>query len=63
MPSAKRTEKITCRLRARERDLIEAAARHRGVHLSELVREASVREARKVFAREDGGEKPEHGHE
>lgn len=46
MPSANRNARITARFRERERELIEAAARHRGVHLSELVRKASLAAAR-----------------
>lgn len=47
MPSPNRTERLpAARIRRRERDLVEAAARARGVHLSELVRDATLREAR-----------------
>lgn len=53
MRSAKRRERVTVRMRTRERVLLEAAARQRGVHLSEIVRVGSLREARRAL-RGDG---------
>lgn len=47
MPHPNRTAKLSVRVRRRERKLIEAAARRRGVYLSELIRDAAVREARR----------------
>lgn len=51
MPNAKRTARITARYRERERALLEAAARAAGLHLSELVRDATLERARRELAR------------
>lgn len=47
MSGANRTAKISTRVRPRERRLLDAAAEARGVHLSELVRDAALAEARR----------------
>lgn len=47
-----RSEMLSTRLRERERALLEAAARLRGVYVSELVREASLKAARRELIRE-----------
>lgn len=59
MPNPNRTAKITARFRQRERELIEVAARHRGVHLSELVRTATLRAARQELAQSRDHKKEE----
>lgn len=50
MPTARRTERVTARLRKRERALFEVAARAAGLHLSELMREAAIDRARSELA-------------
>lgn len=50
MSSANRTARITARYRERERQLIEAAARATGVHISEYVRDAALARARRGLA-------------
>lgn len=52
MPSPVRSEKVTTRVREREREILESAAERRGVHLSELVREAALDEARREILRD-----------
>lgn len=51
MPEKVRSAKLSIRLRPRERRLLEIAAEQHGVHLSELVRNASVQEARRELNR------------
>lgn len=53
MPEANRTARIAARIRRRERAVVEAAAEVRGVHISEIVRAGSLREARRAL-RGDG---------
>lgn len=38
------------RVRSRERNIVEAAARSRGVHLSEFVRDATLNRARRELS-------------
>lgn len=45
--TAKRTAHLGARVRPRELEVAKAAARARGVHVSELVREATLRAARR----------------
>lgn len=50
------TARLDARCRERQRDLVERAARRRGVYLSEFIREAALEEARRELEEtEDGG--------
>lgn len=48
--TARRTERLAARCRKRELEVVKAAARARGVHVSELVRKATLRAARQELA-------------
>lgn len=63
MPEKIRSAKLSIRLRPRERRLLEIAAEQRGVHLSELVRNASIRAAQQEFdrLRSEAVGHPDHG--
>lgn len=48
-----RTARLSARCRPRERQLIERAAERRGVRLAELIRDATIAEARRALTAED----------
>lgn len=49
MPSPQRSERFEIKLRPRERALIDRAARASGQWMSEIVRSAAVRRARRLI--------------
>lgn len=49
-----RTELLSARCRPREKEVVVRAAQARGVRLSELIREATLREARRELESESG---------
>lgn len=60
VPDAVRTARISARMRRRERAVVEAAAEVRGVHISEIVRAGSLREARRALRGDgDGRDAPD----